>query len=111
LELMMSDDLIERVAVAMRAEFVEEGRAGGNWSDSADTLTGCFGLDGNFDLDAVGRAAIEATGYATLEAALRTIQSAIPGYLKGEMSEHDFALLVLGATDSSIVNKALEGKK
>jgi hypothetical protein len=45
---------------------------------------------------------------ATLEAALRTIQSAIPGYLKGEMTEHDFALLVLGEADSSTVNKALE---
>ena len=47
---------------------------------------------------------------ATLEAALRTIREAIPGpgYLKGEMSEHDFALLVLEQADSSIVNKALE---
>lgn len=45
---------------------------------------------------------------ATLEAALRTIQSAIPGYLKGEMSEHDFAILVIGEADSSMVNKALE---
>jgi hypothetical protein len=51
----------------------------------------------------------EAERLATLEAALRTIQSAIPNYLKGEMSEHDFALLVLGAADSAMVNKALEG--
>jgi hypothetical protein len=43
-------------------------------------------------------------------AALRTIQSAIPGYLKGEMSEHDFALLVLEQADSAKVNKALDGK-
>lgn len=43
--------------------------------------------------------------------ALRTIRSAIPGYLKGEMSEHDFALLVLEQADSSIVNKALEKGK
>jgi hypothetical protein len=48
---------------------------------------------------------------ATLSAALRTIQSAIPGYLKGEMSEHDFALLVLEHADSSMVNKALEKVK
>jgi hypothetical protein len=45
---------------------------------------------------------------ATLEAALRTIREAIPGYLKGEMSEHDFAILVLGEADSAMVNKALE---
>lgn len=44
----------------------------------------------------------------TLSSALVTIRSSIPGYLKGEMSEHDFALLVLGAADSSMVNKALE---
>lgn len=43
-----------------------------------------------------------------LEAALRTIREAIPGYLKGEMSEHDFALVVLGAAGSAMVNKALE---
>lgn len=55
--------------------------------------------------------AVEASGYETLETALRTIREAIPGYLKGEMSEHDFALLVLGAADSAMVNKALEGKK
>jgi hypothetical protein len=52
--------------------------------------------------------ALEAIDHATLEAALRTIQSAIPGYLKGEMSEHDFALLVLEQADSAKVNKALE---
>lgn len=40
--------------------------------------------------------------------ALRTIREAIPKYLKGEMSEHDFALVVLEQADSSIVNKALE---
>jgi len=43
--------------------------------------------------------------------AIRTIQSAIPGYLKGEMSEHDFALLVLESVDSDKVNKALEVRK
>ena len=42
-----------------------------------------------------------------LEAALRTIRSSIPGYLKGEMSEHDFALLVLEQTDSKAVNAAM----
>ena len=53
----------------------------------------------------------EMSRVATLEAALRTIRSAVPGYLKGEMSEHDFALLVLENVDSAKVNKALEGKK
>ena len=43
-----------------------------------------------------------------LRSALRTIREAIPGYLKGEMSEHDFALVVLGSADSAMVNKALE---
>jgi hypothetical protein len=43
-----------------------------------------------------------------LRTALRTIQSAIPGYLKHEMTAEDFALIVIGAADSSIVNKALE---
>jgi hypothetical protein len=40
--------------------------------------------------------------------AVVTIQSAIPKYLKGEMTDHHFAMVVLSAADSSIVNKALE---
>ena len=44
----------------------------------------------------------------TLEAALRTIQSVIPGYLKQKMTAEDFALIVIGAVDNGKVNKALE---
>jgi hypothetical protein len=46
-----------------------------------------------------------------LETAIRTIQSAIPGYLKGEMSEHDFAILVLGEVDGKAVNAAMTGAR
>lgn len=46
---------------------------------------------------------------ATLEAALRTIRSAVPGYLKKEMTAEEFAILVIGEADSGMVNKALEG--
>jgi hypothetical protein len=48
---------------------------------------------------------------ATISSALRTIQSAIPGYLKGEMSEHDFAILVLGEVDGKAVNAAMTGAR
>lgn len=44
---------------------------------------------------------------ATLEAALRTIQSSIPGYLKQKMTAEDFALIVIGAVDSKAVNSAM----
>jgi hypothetical protein len=91
---MMADDLVERVARAIRDEL------GLDWP-----------YTGHAQLLDEARAAIEATQVATLETALRTIQSAIPGYLKGEMSEHDFALLVLEAADSAKVNKALEKGK
>jgi hypothetical protein len=47
----------------------------------------------------------------TLESALRTIQSAVPKYLKKEMTAEEFALVVIGEADSAKVNKALEGKK
>jgi hypothetical protein len=91
---MMDDALIERVARAIRDEL------GLDWP-----------YTGHAQLLDEARAAIEAANVATLESALRTIQSAIPGYLKGEMSEHDFALLVLEHADSSMVNKALEKVK
>lgn len=55
--------------------------------------------------------AVDLSRYLTLEAALRIIQSAIPGYLKGEMTEKEFALVCVGAVDNAKVNKALEGKK
>jgi hypothetical protein len=44
----------------------------------------------------------------TLETALRTIQSAVPKYLKKEMTAEEFALVVIGEVDSAKVNKALE---
>jgi hypothetical protein len=50
----------------------------------------------------------ESNRVETLEAALRTIQSAIPGYLKHQMTAEEFAILVIGAADSAMVNKALE---
>jgi hypothetical protein len=43
-----------------------------------------------------------------LEAALVTIRSSIPGYLKQKMTAEEFALIVIGAADSAMVNKALE---
>lgn len=48
---------------------------------------------------------------ATFEAALRTIQSSIPGYLKKEITAEEFALVVLENVDSAKVNKALEARK
>jgi hypothetical protein len=54
---------------------------------------------------------VELARIKALEAALRTIREAIPKYLKGEMSEHDFALVVLENVDSAMVNKALEDRK
>jgi hypothetical protein len=97
-------DMIERVARALAL------------ADMDDETAASVDLDAHMKFvrqhyTQLARAAIEASGYATLEAALRTIQSAIPGYLKGEMSEHDFALLVLGEVDSAMVNKALEDRK
>lgn len=53
----------------------------------------------------------DADRLATLEAALRTIQSAVPKYLKKEMTAEEFALVVLGAVDNAMVNKALEQLK
>jgi hypothetical protein len=47
----------------------------------------------------------------TLEAALRTIQDAIPKYLKKQMTAEEFALVVIGEADSGKVNKALEKGK
>jgi hypothetical protein len=44
----------------------------------------------------------------TLETALRTIQSAVPKYLKKEMTAEEFALVVIGEVDNARVNKALE---
>jgi len=46
-----------------------------------------------------------------LEAALRTIQSAVPKYLKKEMTAEEFALVVIGEVDSGRVNRALEDSR
>ena len=46
-----------------------------------------------------------------LEAALRTIQSAVPKYLKKEMTAEEFALVCVGEVDNAKVNKALEKVK
>jgi hypothetical protein len=45
---------------------------------------------------------------AALSSALVTIRSSIPGYLKKKMTAEEFALTVIGAADSAMVNKALE---
>jgi hypothetical protein len=42
--------------------------------------------------------------------ALRTIQSAVPKYLKKEMTAEEFALVVIGEVDNKAVFRALEGK-
>jgi proline dehydrogenase len=47
----------------------------------------------------------------TLETSLRTIQSAVPKYLKKEMTAEEFALVVIGEADSDRVNKALENSR
>ena len=60
-----------------------------------------YNADGNL----VSRAAAH---IETLETALRTIQSAVPKYLKKEMTAEEFALVVIGEVDSAMVNKALE---
>lgn len=53
----------------------------------------------------------DAERLATLETVLRTIQSAVPKYLKKEMTAEEFALVVIGEVDSGKVNKALEKGK
>ena len=98
-------DMVERVATAIaQAEEIMSERE----SDAGMRLP-----DGNDEARyaAMARAAIDATGYATLEAALRAIQSAKPGYLKEKMTAEEFALIVIGATDNAMVNKALEVRK
>jgi len=59
------------------------------------------------DLDA----AAEIERLAILESALRTIQSAVPKYLKKEMTAEEFALVCVGEVDNAKVNKALEKVK
>jgi hypothetical protein len=75
-------------------------------------------LDGNPDykvppsaLMLLGDAADALDRLATLETALRTIQSAVPKYLKKEMTAEEFALVVIGEADSDRVNKALENSR
>jgi hypothetical protein len=101
------NDLVERVARAIeQSEEIMAERE----SDSEMRLP-----DGNNDARylAMARAAIDATGYATLEAALRAIQEAIPKYVHPEpkLSAEEFAFICVGAVDNAKVNKALEGKK
>lgn len=48
---------------------------------------------------------------ATLESALRTIQSAVPKYLKKEMTAEEFVLVVIGEVDNKGVFRALGGNK
>jgi hypothetical protein len=93
-------DMIERVARALAL------------ADMDDETAASVDLDAHMKFvrqhyTQLARAAIEASGYATLEAALRTIQSAIPGYLKQKMTAEEFALIVIGAIDSNAVNQAL----
>ena len=100
-------DMVERVATAIaQAEEIMSERE----SDAGMRLP-----DGNDEARyaAMARAAIDATGYATLEAALRAIQEAIPKYVHPEpkLSAEEFAFICVGAVDNAKVNKALEGKK
>jgi hypothetical protein len=95
-------DLVERVARALSVADGMHPEAVSNDEDQVPAWT--LYVD-----DA--RAAIEATNYATLETALRTIQSAVPKYLKKEMTAEEFALVVIGEADSGKVNKALRGEK
>lgn len=106
-------DLVERVARAVATEDwrskINETAEPSRWLEAKDAYD-LTNNNGRFRYDEMARAAIDATGYATLETALRTIQSAVPKYLKKEMTAEEFALAVIGEVDNKAVFRALEGK-